>query len=55
MDKDTLKLLLSEAILCWHDDNYIDYNGIDDENFIKRVCEKLKISEEEYDEIMSLL
>lgn len=43
---------LYNAIIGWYDDSLEAYSGIDDEAFVRRVCERIGISEEEYHTIM---
>lgn len=43
---------LYNAIMAWYDDNLIEYNGLDDEKFIKRVCEMTGMTESDYRSLM---
>ena len=50
---EALRSYLFHAILEWADSEN-DYNGIEDENFIKLVCKTTGMSEKEYSDIMML-
>lgn len=54
IEKERLEVLLNNAILCWYDDSFTEYCGIDDEEFINRVCDFIGISKEEYIDIMQI-
>lgn len=43
---------LYNAIMAWYNDNLIEYNGFDDEKFIKRVCEITGMTENDYRSLM---
>ena len=42
------EILLYNAILAWYDDNINTYYGLDDPDFIDRVCDRLGLSLDEY-------
>lgn len=44
-----LETLLYNAIISWYDDSLIEYHGLDDEDFVKRVCEKTGLSKSDYE------
>lgn len=48
-----LESLLYSAILAWYDDSIKDYHGLDDEEFVNRVCEKIGLSEAEYEDLIN--
>lgn len=50
--EERLETLLYNAILSWYDDSLIEYHGLDDENFINRVCGLTGLSEEEYKDLV---
>lgn len=52
--KSDYKKLLYNAIIGWYDDSLEEYHGLDDKDFIKRVCDKIDMSEEEYRELMEV-
>lgn len=41
----TLESLLFNAIIAWYDDSLTEYHGLDDEEFVNRVCERTGLSE----------
>lgn len=47
-----LENLLYNAILAWYDDSMESFHGLDDENFINRVCERTDMPEEDYRELI---
>lgn len=47
-----LKNYLYNAIISWFDDSLYSYKGLDDEDFIERVCDRTGMSKEEYMSIM---
>ena len=49
------KTMLYNAILCWYDESLEEYSGIDDENFIRKVCKEIFITKEEYSELMNII
>lgn len=49
---DRLELLLLKAIVAWYDDSLIEYHGLDDEEFVNRVCERTSLTEAEYKDLM---
>ena len=55
MSKERLAKALIEAICCWEDEGRRAYMlGIRDGRFIAHVCEKLDITEDEYEELMGI-
>lgn len=52
--EERLKTLLYNAILSWYDDSMTEYHGLDDEDFINRVCDYIGLSVEEYKNLMLL-
>ena len=50
---DRLESLLYNAILAWYDDSMTEYHGLDDEEFVNRVCEKTGLSEAEYEDLIN--
>ena len=50
---DRLKSLLYNAILAWYDDSITEYHGLDDEEFVNRVCERTGLSEMEYEGLIN--
>ena len=51
---DLLKEYLYNAIIAWYDDSLEDYHGLEDENWIERVCDRTGMSREEYIDIILL-
>ncbi len=49
---EVLETLLYNAILAWYDDSSIEYHGLDDEEFMKRVCERTGLSEADYKDLI---
>ena len=47
-----LKTKLYNAIINWYDDSMEHYKGIDDDDFIQKVCENLQITKDQYMELM---
>lgn len=43
---------LYNAILAWYDDSLTEYHGLDDQDWIDRVCERTGMSEEEYRKLL---
>lgn len=43
-----LETLLYNAIIAWYDDNIMEYHGLDDEDFIGRVCGRTGMTESDY-------
>lgn len=37
----------------WYDDSMTEYHGLDDEEFVNRVCEKTGLSEAEYEDLIN--
>lgn len=54
MDAVQLKNALYNAILGWYDDAMVSYHGIDDEEFVNRVCNITGITEKQYKEVMGI-
>jgi len=48
-----LEKMLFNAIIGWYDDAMESYHGLEDENFVERVCELTGMSEEEYFKLMN--
>ena len=53
-NKDTYKTFLYNSIISWYDDAFTEYHGLEDPDFIERVCAKVGMTEEEYKELMEL-
>lgn len=47
-----LEGILYNAILSWYDDSLTEYRGLDDEDFISRVCSLTGMEENEYKKLM---
>lgn len=45
---------LYNAIICWFKNSLIEYRGLDDEEFIKKVCTDIGMSEADYRKIMGV-
>ena len=43
---------LYNAIISWYDDSLAKYHGLDDEEFVKRVCEAIGMTETDYEDLM---
>ena len=43
-----LESFLYDAILAWYDDSSMDYHGLNDKEFVSRVCERTGLSEHDY-------
>lgn len=52
--EERLETLLYNAILSWYDDSLTEYHGLDDEDFINRVCGMTGLSVEEYKKLMNI-
>lgn len=50
MEKKRMKNVLYNTILGWFDNSLEEYSGLDDKDFIKKVCEATGITESEYRE-----
>ena len=50
--EERLETLLYNAILCWYECSSAEYNGLNDEDFINKVCIETGLSVEEYHELM---
>lgn len=48
-----LETMLYNAILSWYDDSLTEYHGLDDEEFVERVCNLTGLTEAEYEDLMS--
>lgn len=48
-----LETMLYNAILSWYDDSLVEYHGLDDEEFVERVCSLTGLTEAEYEDLMS--
>lgn len=44
--------LLYSAILAWYDDSIYTYHGLDDKEFIEKVCSKTGMTEKQYAKLM---
>ena len=53
MDERT-KNMLYNVILAWYEDSMYTYEGLNDEDFIDRVCEKTGMTTPEYLELMDI-
>ena len=49
---ENLKIKLYNAILTILDESFTEYNGLDDEEFIEKVCQSVGMTEAEYTELM---
>lgn len=47
-----LETFLFNAIIAWYDDSPTDYCGLEDEDFVKRVCEVTGMSESDYEDLI---
>ena len=52
MNIENLKNMLYNAIICWYDDVLEEYSGLDDENFMHRVCKETRLTRAEYKDLM---
>lgn len=52
--KKELETIIFNAIIGWYDNSLTDYKGIDDEGFIRKVCETTGLTTDEYKKIMLL-
>lgn len=43
---------LFNAILAWYDDSMAEYHGLEDEEWIERVCDRTGMTREEYMDIV---
>lgn len=48
-----LENYLYNAIISWYDDSLAKYHGLDDEEFVKRVCEATGMTETDYEDLMA--
>lgn len=53
-EKETNKMeaMLYNAIILLFDENITEYNGLDDEEFIEKVCSEVGMTEKEYRKLM---
>lgn len=49
-----LKSMLYNTIICWYDDILEEYD-LTEEDFINRVCEKIGLKKEEYEDLMKFM
>ena len=49
----TLENYLYNAIITWYDDSLTEYHGLDDEEFVKRVCDTTGMAETDYEDLMA--
>lgn len=47
-----LREYLFNTIVAWYDDSIIEYHGLEDEEWIERVCDRTGMSREEYMDIV---
>lgn len=52
MNTAKLKNVLYNAIICWYNDALEEYSGLDDENFMHRVCKETGLTIAEYKHLM---
>ena len=48
-----LENYLYNAIISWYDDSLTEYHGLDDEEFVKRVCEATGMTKTDYEDLMA--
>lgn len=48
-----LENMLYNAILSWYDDSLTEYHGLDDDDFIDRVCGLTGLSRAEYEDLIN--
>lgn len=48
----SLREYLFNAIIGWYDDSLEEYHGLEDEDWIERVCDRTGMSREEYMDIV---
>ena len=48
-----LETLLYNAIISWYDNSITEYHGLDDEDFINRVCERTGMTEADYEDLIT--
>ena len=48
-----LETLLYNAIISWYDDSMTEYHGLDDEEFVNRVCERTGMTEADYEDLIT--
>ena len=49
---DRLEQMLYNAIISWYDDSLTEYHGLDDKEFMNRVCSLTGLSETEYEDLV---
>ena len=49
-----MEIMLFNAIILLFDENITEYKGIDDEEFINKVCSEIGMTEDEYKKLMLL-
>ena len=47
-----LTIMLYNVILCWYDESLEEYSGLSDEEFIRKVCDEVGMTREEYYDLM---
>ena len=48
-----LETLLYNAIISWYDDSITEYHGLDDEEFVNRVCKRTGMTEADYEDLIT--
>ena len=48
-----LETLLYNAIISWYDDSITEYHGLDDKDFVNRVCERTGMTEADYEDLIT--
>lgn len=48
-----LETMLYNAILSWYDDSLTEYHGLDDEEFVEKVCNLTGLTEAEYEDLIN--
>ena len=48
-----LETLLYNTIISWYDDSITEYHGLDDEEFVNRVCERTGMTESDYEDLIT--
>jgi hypothetical protein len=51
-EKKEMENMLYNAIILLFDENITEYNGLDDEEFIEKVCNEVGMTEKEYRKLM---
>ena len=52
MEKKEMENMLYNAIILLFDENITEYNGLDDKEFIEKVCSEVGMTEKEYRKLM---